>query len=57
MVVDGGMEANLGVNSVANGSRWVESIELEAGVTVSVERAESPRSVVVGDEVGVTRRQ
>jgi len=50
------VEANLGVNSGASRSRWVESVELEAKVTVAVERAESPRSAVVGDTVEAARR-
>jgi len=46
-----------------SGSRWRNGSKPGSeqcskwGVTVAVERAESPRSVVVGDEVGVTRRQ
>ena len=56
VVVDGGAETNFKVNTGTSGSRYVESVELEAGVTVAVVRAKSPRSVVVGGEVEAARR-
>ena len=54
--MDGGAKINLGVNIGASGSRQMESVELEAGVTVAVVRAESTRSAVCGDKVETARR-
>ena len=56
MVVDEGVQTNLGVNIGASGSRSMESVELEARVADAVDRAESPRSAEVGDEVEAARR-
>jgi len=55
VVVDEGVQTNLGVNIGASGSRSME-LELEARVADAVDRAESPRSAEVGDEVEAARR-
>jgi len=50
------VEANLGTNEEANGSRDMELIRSEVEVTVAGTRAESPRSTEFGEEEAVRRR-
>jgi len=50
------VEANLGTNEEANGSRDVGLMRLKVGVTVAATRAESPRSTEFGEEEVVRRR-
>jgi len=50
------VEANLGMNEEASGSRDVGLMRSKVGVTVAVTRAESPRSTEFGGEEAVGRR-
>jgi len=54
--VGGGVEANLGMNEEASGSRGMELMRLKVGVAVAVTRAESPRSTEFGEVEAVRRR-
>ena len=50
------MEANLGLNEEASGSRGIGLMRSKVGVTVAATRAESPRSTEFGEEEAVKRR-
>ena len=54
--VGGRVEANLGVNEEASGSRDVGFMRSRVGVTVAVTPVESPRSTEFGEEEAMRRR-
>jgi len=55
--VGGGVEANLGTNEEASGSKGMGLMRSKVGVTVVVTRAESPRLMEFGEEVVRRRRR